>query len=259
MLLAYLDESGNTGDVEQGGSLTYTLGCVLVDSASWPDAFNELLNFRRRIRDRFGIPMRVELKASYLLRNNGPLREFGLAPDARRIIYRAHMRLLHQLAIENQLYVKAFGIVIDKRNSVVQPDAVFELAWQTLLQRLERASHYDKQPFMVIHDEGEDVQIRKLVRRARRYLTAGSMFGSGYLVNAAKKLIDDPVPRKSDHSYFIQLADLVAYAAFRDTVPPGGSIARVCPQGMWREIGQAIRVETNKNSGGTPGIVVRDA
>ncbi|RLP90582.1 MULTISPECIES: DUF3800 domain-containing protein [unclassified Micromonospora] len=253
MLLAYIDESGNTGDIDKGGSLTYTLGCVLIDSEDWPDSFNEMLAFRRRIRDTFGVPMRVELKASYLLRNAGPLRDLGLAPAQRSLIYRAHMRELHQLK------AKAFGIVIDKRKGTAPPDDVFELAWTTLLQRLERASYYGNTPFMIFHDEGEDAQIRKLVRKARRYLTAGSMYGGGSLVNAAKRLIDDPVARRSDHSYLVQMADLVAYAAFRSTIAPGGSIAAVCPQNMWEQIGEAIRTETNRVKGGTPGIVVREA
>lgn len=252
-MIAYVDESGNTGDVDQGGSLTYALGCVLVDSDDWPESFNQLLSFRRRLRDKFGIAMRVELKANYLLRNGGGIRDLGLGKGARHVIYRAHMRVLHEL------YVKVFGIVIDKRNAPAVPDDVFELAWETLLQRLERASHYSGNPFMIIHDEGEDASIRKLVRRARRYLTAGSMYGSGSLVNAAKKLVDDPVARKSEHSYYIQLADLVAYAAFRDTVPPGPAIGEVCPQTTWLEAGKAIRKETNRRSGGTPGIVVRQA
>lgn len=253
MLLAYVDESGNTGDVDKGGSLTYTLGCVLVDADDWPESFNKLLAFRRRVRDKFDIPMRVELKANYLLRNSGSIRDLKLGPPARHLIYRAHMRIL------NDLRAKVFGIVIDKRATRAVPDDVFELAWETLLQRLERASYYQEQPFMILHDEGEDAQIRKLVRRARRYLTAGSMYGRGSLVNAAKRLVDDPVARKSDSSYFVQLADLVAYAAFRDTVPPGPSVRGVCPQEMWLEAGDAIRRETNRRSGGTPGIVVRGA
>ncbi|GAA3344180.1 hypothetical protein GCM10020358_46390 [Amorphoplanes nipponensis] len=255
MLIAYVDESGNTGRITQGGSAAYALGCLLIRSRDWPASFDALQAFRQRIRDKFGVPMRAEIKASHLLRGGGTIRDLGLAPAVRRLIFRAHLREL------DNLKTKAFGIVIDKRARSVAPEQVFDLGWETLLQRLERASrfagHDEDGPFMIVHDEGEDDQIRKLVRKARRHLTAGSAFGAGGLSNAARKLVDDPVSRRSEHSHFIQLADLVAYAAFRDTIPPGASVAAVCPRTMWAQIGNAIRTETNYLKGGTPGIVVR--
>jgi hypothetical protein len=77
VLVAYVDESGNTGDPSAGGSLTYSLGCVLLYANSWPGAFDKLLDFRRRVRTTFGIPMRAEIKANYLLRNSGDRRLAG--------------------------------------------------------------------------------------------------------------------------------------------------------------------------------------
>lgn len=233
MLVAYIDESGNTGDPAKGGSLTFTLGCVLVDADSWPGAFDGILKFRRRIRDKFGVHMRAEIKANYLLRNGGDLRRYSLGHGARHVIYRAHMRALTPLG------VRAFAIVVDKRTNFTTPAACFDLAWEGLLQRLERTSNAEKTRFMVIHDEGENDAVRRWVRRARRYLTAGSAYGAGKIVAPATMLIDDPVARQSTQSYFIQVADLLAYAAFRSVVPPGRNIETICPQGMWGEIGDA--------------------
>lgn len=252
MLLAYVDESGNTGDADAGGSLTYTLGCVLVDADLWPDAFDELLEFRRRAREKFGIRMRDEIKASYLLRNSGDLRRYGLGPDARRLIYRAELRVIQRLP------ARAFGVVVDKRNKKLPPGGYFDLAWETLLQRLERTSTDERATFAVFHDEGEDDAIRKWVRRARRHLTSGSAFGPGGMTHPARRLIDDPVPRRSQQSYFIQLADLVAYAAFRAVIPPGAAIAQVCPQTMWDEIGPATHTAVaSLRPRSRPGIVLR--
>lgn len=69
-------------------------------------------------------------------------------------------------------------------------------------------------------------------------LTAGSAFGTGSPMGS-KLLVDDPVPRTSHQSYSIQLADLVAYAAFTANVPPSAGVARLCPAGMWSNIGSA--------------------
>jgi hypothetical protein len=233
VLIAYIDESGNTGDPSNGGSLTFTLGCVLVDADSWPTAFDSLLRFRRRIKDKFGVHMRAEVKANYLLRNGGDLRRYNLGHGARHVIYRAHLRVLAPLG------VRAFAIVVDKRNNFSSPTACFDLAWEALLQRLERTSTKENTRFLVIHDEGENDAVRRWVRRARRHLTAGSAYGGGTIVAPASLLIDDPVARQSTQSYFIQVADLLAYAAFRSVIPPGRNIETICPQGMWGEVGDA--------------------
>jgi len=252
VLLAYIDESGNTGDVTGGGSLTYTLGCVLIDADRWPSAFDDMLAFRRRLRETFGVPMRAEIKANYLLRNSGDLRPVNLGPGARQIIYRAHMRVLRDLP------ARAFAVVVDKRSRQLPPAGYFDQAWEGMLQRLERTSTKEGATFAVIHDEGEDDAIRRWVRRSRRYLTAGSAYGTGGFQLSANLLVDDPVSRRSQHSYFIQLADLVAYAAFRAVVPPGAAVARVCPDATWDEIGPATHTAVSGlKPRSKPGIVLR--
>lgn len=252
MLLAYVDESGNTGDHRSGGTLTYTLGCVLVDADLWPTAFDELIAFRRRLRTTFGLPMRAEVKANYLLRNGGDLRPLALGPGARRVIYRAHMRILQDLK------ARAFAVVVDKRVNNPDPAKCFDLAWEGLLQRLERTSTKEGATLAVIHDEGEDDAIRRWVRRSRRYITAGRAYGGGSFQLQAKFLVEDPVARRSHHSYFVQAADLVAYAAFRAVVAPSAAIARVCPEDTWLAIGAATHTAvTSVAQPATPGIVIR--
>lgn len=252
MLLAYVDESGNTGDVLRGGTLMFCLGCVLVDADEWPNAFDEFIDFRRRLNSSHRVPMRAEVKASYLLRNSGDLRPVNLGVGARHVIYRAHLRMLQHLP------VRAFAIAVDKRGRSLSPAACFGLAWEGLLQRLEGTSRRERATFVVIHDEGENDAVRRWVRRSRRFLTAGSAFGTGGQQLAARLLIDDPVPRRSSHSYFIQAADLVAYAAFRAVVPPSAGIARVCPGQMWDEIGPATHTAVSRlKPRSRPGIVLR--
>ena len=91
----------------------------------------------------------------------------------------------------------------------------------------------------------------------RGSVTAGSAYGPGQIVLAATRFVDDPTPRRSDQSYFVQLADLVAYAAFRSLVPPSAAVGAVAPATLWDEIGPAVHGKVNAIRGGTPGIVVR--
>jgi Protein of unknown function (DUF3800) len=98
---------------------------------------------------------------------------------------------------------------------------------------------------MVVHDEGETAVVRKIARKARRAGSAESAFGTGQLDRPARLLVDDPVSRDSKQSYFIQLADLSAYAAFRRIHPPPPRHVPIVPQGMWDELGAAVYTDAN--------------
>lgn len=104
---------------------------------------------------------------------------------------------------------------------------------------------------MLIPDSGQYHWIRKLARQMRRHSTVGSMLGTGAISRPLLNiLIDDPVERRSHESYFIQLADLNAYAAYRNAIPTPSF-----PTSMWSELGPAILSQANMYSGGTPGVV----
>jgi hypothetical protein len=234
--MAYVDESGDDGT---GGSRTYALGCTMVDASAWPDTFDGLLKFRRWVRATCGVNLRDEIKANYLLRNGGAFRKLALSPRARREIYRGHMN------IQRQLDMKAFAVVIDKAQAQAKfgsTRVASDIAWEYLLQRLERRAHYEKTECLLIHDEGDALAVRGRVRRARRAGTAGSAFGTGMLNVPFDRLVDDPVSRDSRQSFFLQIADLNAYAAFRRLNPvtqrPG--MTPVVPQQMWDQIGSAL-------------------
>jgi len=111
MYIAYVDESGDDG-VKQGASKSYALGCVVIDAADWASTFDNLIMFRRYVSASFGVPVRAELKANYLLRNGGPLRARPLSERARFKLYRAHMR------VQDKLRMRAFAVVIDKAEAM---------------------------------------------------------------------------------------------------------------------------------------------
>jgi len=249
MDLAYVDESGTPG---YGGSQTFALGCVVVSAISWPDVFDDLIDFRRWLKASFGVPVRAEIKANYLLRNGGPLRPLALPESVRFTIYRQFMRLMPKLelrvfaVVAMKADLSARGVLIDPR----------DIAWDYLFQRLERMSTKSGVPVMLVHDEGESRLIRKFARKARRAGSAGAHFGTGVLRRPARLLIDDPVPRQSHQSYLLQAADLAAYAAFRHLYPPPGGHAPIVTQKTWEELGAARYDKVNSLAGGPSGIVV---
>jgi hypothetical protein len=248
MYVAYIDESGSTGDPSGGASKSYTLGCVLVGASQWRQALDGLIGYRRFLKARFGLPVRAEIKANHILRNAGAFRELGLSERARHGIYRGMLRLCAKIEM------RAFAIVI--RKELLHGGDPHALSWVYLLQRLERLTTKQCEQVIVIHDEGDELRVRALARRARRAGMAGSAFGPGFLNVPFRGLVEDPVSRRSHESLFLQHADLVAYAAFRRIYPPPPRVVQVVPELMWDELGAARLAAVNQRSGGpSPGIV----
>jgi Protein of unknown function (DUF3800) len=248
VFFAYVDESGNAGFP---GFRTYVLGCVLVEDHHWPDTFDRLIEFRRWLRDSFGVPVRLEIKANYLLQNTGPFARLSLSESARFAIYRQAMRL------QPKLDLHTFAVLVDKSNFDHQPSRAHgtRRGLGIPAATLERFTTRGNTHLHLSHDEGIGDQIRKWARKARRAGSAGSRYGAGVLKRPFGRLIDDPVSRNSAQSYFVQLADLSAYAAFRRLYPPPARPRQIVPQSMWDELGDARFAPVNMYSGGPTGIV----
>lgn len=250
MYFAYVDESGDRGTA---GSRSYVLACVLVRASQWANCFDGLIAFRRFLRAKTKLPMRAEVKANYLVKNSGDIRPLNLSENGRRFIYRGFMDLQRKQGLQT------FAIVINKpplfQRSLNADPMVF--AWTYLIQRLENLTRRPQEQIIIFHDEGEPLAIRRVARQFRRYGTAGSLFGGGYRIPPFMGLVDDPVSRNSRHSYFLQLADLNAYAAFRRTYPPPGKTVQIVPTDTWDALGAARFAAANKRAGGpSPGIVL---
>lgn len=220
-------------------------------SSRWAPAFDDLLRFRRFLKVKTGLPMRAELKANYLIHAKGSIKHLGLSEKARKFIYRGLIRL------QPKLGVRTFAIIIDKQRLWQRhpDDDPMKVAWTYMMQRLESLTRRPQDQVLVIHDEGEAEIIRQIARRFRRYGTAGSLFGGGYQIPPFVGLLDDPVSRNSQHSYFLQLADLNAYAAFRRAYPPPLKTVQIVPQLLWDELGVARFRPANGRHGG-PSIAI---
>lgn len=245
MFYAYFDESGDTG-LGAGASATFALSCVLINDRDWLSALDQLVAFRKYIHANFHISPRDEIKATWLIHNKGDIRKANVNFNARIAAYKAFMRFQRKSAI-----FKVFTILIQKDKVTKRPFDVRDYAWQFAIQRLERYGTLHKDNIHVLPDEGHGDFIMKKIRAMRRFNHVPSAFGSGSLQRNAENIIEDPSNRNSRHSFFVQLADLNAYAAFR-WVNPSPSFGKE----MWEELGSARVLEVNKLRGGPPGIVV---
>jgi hypothetical protein len=244
--LAYFDESGDRGYVKSP-TKTFTLGCLLVEDSQWLSAFDALVNFRRFLKARFSIRMKDEIKAQYLVHNTGPFVANPLPTASRVRIYRQFMRLAPKAGFT------VFAVVIEKdriiNTATIDP---MDTAWHYAIQRLERFGNSTGGTSHMLPDQGHIAFIRSKVRKMRRSHFAPSAFAPGTaLARPATNVVEDPSERLSHHSYFVQFADLVAYAAFRHQ-HPGSTFGAE----LWNALGSARLTAVSSLAGGPPGIVV---
>ena len=220
MFLMYVDESGDCG-IENTPSRYFVLTGIVIHELRWKRYLNEILKFRRRIRESFGLKLREEIHAARLITKPGNL--VRIKRNDRLTIIRWFTGLIASFDDINVL-----NVVIDKKSKPKDFD-VFGMAWKTLIQRFENtlSNRNFRGPVnaddrgLVIPDHTDDKKLKKLMRKLRRYnpIPNRRELGHGYRDLPIKQIIEDPIFRDSEDSYFIQAADLAAYLCYQHFEP----------------------------------------
>ena len=208
MFIAYVDESGDAGHNVAITSYFTLSGIILADS-NWKIFLEKVKAFRQGLKRDFGLTSKADLRATDLWRSGGDFRELKL-PYANQVeIFERTAELLR-----SSQEIVILNVSINKGSPNLPSTAkVSEIAWTMFLQRYENWLIKRKQELgIVINDEGYDKMLRLLSRKMRVYNPIPSHFGS-YRNIPVVKIIEDPFPRHSQDSYFVQLADMSAYLA----------------------------------------------
>lgn len=218
MFLMYVDESGDSGLVDSPVRY-YVLSGLVVHELKWRDVLEQILAFRKRVRDQHGLKLREELHASHLINKPGPL--VRIRRHDRLTIIREFADALASIADANLIH-----IVVDKLGKPRDYD-VFGNAWTALIQRLEDAiSHQcfrgprsSGDRAMILPDDTDQKRLRELVRRLRVHNPRRDEADGGWRNAPVTRVIEDPAFRDSAHSYLIQAADLSAFLLYQQLSP----------------------------------------
>lgn len=210
MHLAYFDESGDDG-FPQYSSPLFALCGIYVHHLRWQAVLDEVVAFRRRLRETIGLPLKTEIHTKFLLLDKRPYRELEI-PTTKRVGV-----LTECCALLARLPLRIVNIVIVKPRLVRKDFDVLDWALTMGVQRIENdldpAGESDAR-FLLISDVGRVGKMRTTTRRLRQVNYIPSRLGLEPVRRDIRTLIEDPLPKPSGESYMIQLADMVAFIVY---------------------------------------------
>jgi len=208
MYIVYFDEAGDDGN--PGSSPLFVLSSIYLHHQNWKDALNKLHDFRAYLRETYGIPLKVEMHTKLFILNRGAYQNLNLN-DAQRIsICKEFAEFIGSLPI------KSIHCIINKKN-IKKPDyEILDCALKYNIQRIE-TDLINVDPttkFLTITDEGRVGKMRKTTRRIQRINFIPSKFSPSAYRSEIKLMIEDPLPKKSQESFFIQVVDFLSYVVY---------------------------------------------
>lgn len=225
MYFIYVDESGDPG-LSGGGTDFFYISGLIVHETHWNTVFQRFLDLRRGLSSRYGIPQRTALHATEIVNGHGDFHhsQYGLTPPQRFDLYREVMEFLAQLP-----EVRVLNVCVrkDRINIPLGPNFdLFDFTWRMFIQRfhtfVDRGGHLnrDNEYGLIFSDRTHNEQLRRLLRQMRAFnLVPSQIPGSPARPILVTRILDDPIPRESNHSYFVQMADMIAFALARRDYP----------------------------------------
>jgi hypothetical protein len=219
MHLVYYDEAGDDG-FPVYASPFFVLSAVYCPALDWRENFDLIAGFKRQLSKDFNFPFNLEIHSRELLLNKKPYSPLRLTGAERTEIV---IRFCHLAA---QLSLRAITTVVVKP-WIRNPDfPVLDRALSYSVNRIEtdlRGSGANR--FLIITDDGRVAKMRSTTRRMQKINYVPSMFENTAYQRDIRRLIEDPLPKDSRESYFIQLADMLAFLFYALTAHDTGLAA----------------------------------
>jgi hypothetical protein len=219
MYLMYVDESGDSG-IEGSPTQHFAISSLIVHELRWQECLAQLVAFRRRMKDKYGLKMNEEIHAAAMI--NHPRALARIPRNDRLTIIRAFADEIATLPDVNIINV------LLKKKTGDTSESVFDRAWRALIQRFENTLSHRNFPGPANADErgiifcdATDQRLNRLMRKMRRYnpIPNQPQYGGGYRDLRLKYVLEDPIHRDSTATYFIQAADTIAYLLYQAESP----------------------------------------
>lgn len=206
MYICYFDETGDDGFPKYSSEL-FVLTSLYMHYQTWKDNYSKVHDFRKQLKKDYNLPVSIEFHAKYFVTDKNPFRELNLSHEKKKEILKLFFELI------SILDAQIINVVINKKNIKSQQYDILDTALKYNVQRIENDLS-QKDPankFLIITDEGRVGKMVKTTRKIQKINFIPSKYSTASYRNDIQKLIEDPLPKRSNESYFIQVADTVSY------------------------------------------------
>lgn len=232
MVISYFDETGDDGWPKYSSKL-FVLTNVYMSSTQWKKNYKDWDQFRSVLKEKYGWPKNREIHFQKFLTDKDPYHGLYTHSTRREISF----EIIKCIA---KLKIRIINTVIDKTRISKNDYDVLERAFAYNVQRLEThvRSLKNHEHFLIITDEGRLGKMRKVTRKMNRFNFIPSRYGGSYR-DDLKTMIEDPLPKNSAESHFIQIADVVSFIIYlyasnhltKDPIPWANRVKRVLKEG----------------------------
>lgn len=212
MKIVYTDEAGDPG-FPRYETPCFILSFLYINAENWGTCFERLLEMRQNLK-KYGLPVRLEFHSREFFLNKKPYHKLGLNNEVREKIIDEMVNSISDL---NELGLEAINVAIVKEKIMSSKYDVLDKAYIYGLTRIDNSIYFEgnrsmkKGKFMLLIDDGYLHKVRKVSRKMYRYNYVPYEDSSDSRQIKLETLVDDPLPKNSKDSYFIQVADFIAY------------------------------------------------
>ena len=201
LYLIYIDESYD--------ETHFAYSAIFINAFHWNDYFKDVVHWRGDWLERYGIAVDYELHATDFVGGRGKF------PENRDKAFRA------------DLFYESLGFIEQMRNILII-NAITDKKYQHMklfgfiLNRINRTLKTQNSIGILICDEGNEKKLTATVRQMKKHNPIpnhAEIYGAGHRNIPLDRIIEDPLFKTSKSSYFIQLADFVAFSLLRSEKP----------------------------------------
>ncbi len=205
MFISYFDESGDDGYPKYSSEL-FVLSSIYFHYSVWKENYKLIQEFRRELKRAWDFPVKLEFHTKEFIVDKNPYHGLYSSHDRRAILF-------EYCAFVASLDFKIISVVIDKTR-VKRPK--YEVLKNALTYNIQRIENDLSRPeinghFLIITDEGRVKKMRETSRAILKINCIPSQINRNPYRKEITRLIEDPLPKSSSESYYIQIADLVSF------------------------------------------------